>query len=275
MLTRRGPAMSETHAAIRSRTDLTGKVAVVTGGGHGMGAAHVHALTARGAAVLLTDLDESAGRATAAEAVDAGGTAVFEAGDVRDAATWARWRDAAREHFGSVHVLVNNAGVFGEESVLTVTRATWQRVVDVNLKGVFLGMQTFAPLMREAGGGSIVNVSSAAGLDQNPDPSYTASKWAVRGLTKTAAQELGPSGIRVNSIHPGYVLTSMSEFAPDAMRAAKMQLTPLRRAGEAWEAAELVTFLASDAAAFITGAEIAIDGGWTSGSQASEARRAR
>ncbi|WP_456697672.1 SDR family NAD(P)-dependent oxidoreductase [Aeromicrobium sp. P5_D10] len=267
--------MTENYADVRTRTDLTGKVAVVTGAGKGMGAEHVHALAARGAAVLLTDLDKQAGRAVAAAAAAEGADVAFVAGDVRRADDWARWRDVARDRFGSVHVLVNNAGVFGEESFATVGRASWKRIVDINLKGVFLGMKTIVPLMREAGGGSVVNVSSAAGLDINPDPSYTASKWGVRGLTKTAAQEFGPWGVRVNSIHPGYMLTPMAEFAPDAMREAKIDLTPLRRAGEAWEAAELVAFLASDAAAFITGAEIAIDGGWTSGSQATEARRTR
>ena len=118
-------------------------------------------------------------------------------------------------------------------------------------------------------------MSSAAGLDQNPDPAYTASKWGVRGLTKTSSQELGPWRVRVNSIHPGYVLTSMTDFASDEMRQAKTELTPLQRPGQAWEVAELAAFLVSDAAAFITGAEIAIDGGWTSGSQATEARRMR
>ncbi len=265
--------MSEHAVSMRSRADLTGKVAVVTGGGHGMGAEHVRTLTARGASVLFTDLDEAAGRRLADEVAATGGNAVFASGDVRDLRTWESWRDTALDRFGSVHVLVNNAGVFGEQTILGIDRTAWQRVVDVNLKGPFLGMKTFAPLIRDAGGGAIVNVSSAAGLDQNPDPAYTASKWGVRGLTKMASQEFGPWGIRVNSIHPGYMLTAMTDFAPDAMRAAKIELTPLRRAGEAWEAAELVAFLVSDAAAFITGAEIAIDGGWTSGSQATEARR--
>jgi len=267
--------MSSTRASVASRTDLTGKVAVVTGGARGMGAEHVRSLTARGASVLLTDLDEAAGREVAAEVNASGGRAEFAPGDVRDRATWEAWRDLALDRFGGVHVLVNNAGIFGEESILSVGRAAWQRVIDVNLKGPFLGMKTFAPLMREAGGGSVVNISSAAGLDQNPDPAYTASKWGVRGLTKMASQEFGPWGIRVNSIHPGYVLTAMTDFASDEMRAAKIDLTPLRRAGEPWEVAELVAFLASDAAGFITGAEIAIDGGWTSGSQATEARRDR
>lgn len=254
------------------RRDLTDKVALVTGGASGMGAEHVRTLVARGARVVFTDLDRPAGEELAEQIGDA---CRFLPGDVRDAQQWAAWRDDALEHFGAVHALINNAGVFGEESVRTVSRASWQRVVDVNLKGPYLGMKTLAPVIRDSGGGAIVNVSSAAGLDQNPDPSYTSSKWGLRGLTKMASQEFGPWNVRVSSIHPGYVLTPMADFAPDSMRRAKIELTPLQRAGEAWEVAELVAFLVSDAAAFITGAEIAIDGGWTSGSQATEARRAR
>lgn len=263
------------YAEIRDRTNLTGKVAFVTGGASGMGVSHAHALAARGARVVLTDVNEEGGAAVADEVIAAGGEALFLAGDVRSSRDWAEWRTSVVERFGAVHVLVNNAGVFGEESVLTIGKDAWKRVIDINLKGPFLGAKTMAPLMRDSGGGVIINVSSAAGLDINPDPAYTASKWGVRGLTKMAAQEFGPWGIRVNSIHPGYMLTPMAEFAPDSMRRAKIALTPLQRAGQDWEASELVTFLASDAAAFISGAEIAIDGGWTSGSQATEARRQR
>lgn len=263
------------YAAIRDRSDLTGKVAVVTGGAHGLGAAHVHALAARGAAVLVADVDEQAGRAVVADAVAEGATATFARLDATSAADWRRARDVAAAELGAVNVLVNNAGVFGTDSVLTVTREAWKRVLDINLKGTFLGMQTFAPVIRDAGGGSIINVSSAAGLDMNPDPSYSASKWAVRGLTKSAALEFGEWGVRVNSIHPGYMVTAMSSFAPEPMRRAKIDLTPLRRAGHAWEAAECIAFLASDAAGFITGAELAVDGGWTSGVQIAEARRRR
>lgn len=267
--------MSNHTEAVMARTALIGKVVVVTGGARGMGAEHVRTVTARGGSVLFTDLDEQTGSELAAEVTAAGGTAQFVAGDVRDSAAWATWRDAAMDAFGGVHALVNNAGVFGEESILHTTRPSWQRIIDVNLKGPFLGMKTFAPLIRDAGGGAIINVSSAAGLDQNPDPAYSASKWGLRGLTKTASQEFGPWRVRVNSIHPGYVLTGMTDFASDEMRQAKTELTPLQRAGEPWEVAELVAFLVSDAAAFITGAEIAIDGGWTSGAQATEARRTR
>lgn len=268
--------MTNPRSAIAERTDLTGKVALVTGAAHGMGAEHVRSLLARGARVFASDVDLEAGQQeTERAARELDGTAIFRAGDVRKPETWEAWLAEVKQEFGRLDILVNNAGVFGVDSILSISRDAWQRIIDVNLAGVFLGMKIAAPLMRESGGGSIINISSAAGLDMNPDPAYTASKWGVRGLSKTAAQEFGPWGIRVNSIHPGYMLTAMTNFATDAHRNAKIDLTPLRRAGHPWEAAELVAFLASDAAAFITGAEIAIDGGWTSGAQATEARRTR
>ncbi|MFF5259970.1 SDR family NAD(P)-dependent oxidoreductase [Actinomadura viridis] len=267
--------MPEPAGHIRDRTSLDGRVAVVTGAARGMGAEQARSLAARGAAVVLADVDAEGGRALAAELEEYGSGTAFVRADVRDPAHWEIIRETALDRFGGVHVLVNNAGVVGHRRIGKITRAEWQRVMDINLKGAFLGMKTLAPDIRDAGGGSIVNVSSAAGLDQHPDPSYTASKWGLRGLTKTAAQELGPWRIRVNSIHPGYMDTPMNDFASPALRAAKVSLLPLGRPGEAWEAGELVAFLASDAAAFITGAEIAIDGGWTSGAQATEARRTR
>ena len=257
------------------RTSLEGKVAVVTGAARGMGAEQARSLAARGCAVLLVDIDAVGGRALAAELEEDGRAAAFVPADVSDPAHWQAVRAAVLEGFGAVHVLVNNAGVVGHRRIARITRDDWRRVMDINLKGAFLGMKTLAGDLRDAGGGSIVNVSSAAGLDSHPDPSYTASKWGLRGLTKTAAQEFGPWGVRVNSIHPGYMDTPMNDFASPELRAAKVSLLPLRRPGQAWEAGELVAFLASDAAAFITGAEIAIDGGWTSGAQATEARRTR
>jgi 3alpha(or 20beta)-hydroxysteroid dehydrogenase len=267
--------MPDPGRRILERTSLDGKVAVVTGAARGMGAEQARSLAARGSAVLLVDVDADRGRALAAELEEHGSAVAFAPADVSDPAHWQTVRRAVLDRFGAVHVLVNNAGVVGHRRISKISRADWQRVMDVNLKGAFLGMKTLAPDLRDAGGGSIVNVSSAAGLDQHPDPSYTASKWGLRGLTKTAAQEFGPWRIRVNSIHPGYMDTPMNDFASPDLRAAMVSLLPLGRPGEAWEAGELVAFLASDAAAFITGAEIAVDGGWTSGAQATEARRMR
>ncbi|WP_456697670.1 SDR family NAD(P)-dependent oxidoreductase [Aeromicrobium sp. P5_D10] len=253
-------------AAVRQypdRTDLTGKVAVVTGAARGMGAEHVKILAARGATVLAVDRDDDG---------PSGHSVLRCTADVSSSEDWERIRVQATD-LGAVKILINNAGVVSHRRIAQTDRAGWDRVLDVNLKGVFLGMQMLAPAMREVGGGSIVNVSSAAGLDHHPDVAYTASKWGVRGLTKTASQEFGRWGVRVNSIHPGYIDTPMNDFASPELRQAMVSLLPLGRPGEAWEAAELAAFLASDAAAFITGAEIAIDGGWTSGAQATAARR--
>lgn len=254
------------------RLSLVGSVAVVTGAARGMGAEHVRLLAARGARVVAVDLDGDAVRAVA-EAI--GEAVVGVEADVSDLDAWESVRERATALDGAVKVLVNNAGVVSHRRIAQTERAGWDRVLDINLKGTWLGMKVFGPVLRDAGGGSIINVSSAAGLDQHPDPAYTASKWGVRGLTKTASQEFGPWGVRVNSIHPGYVDTPMNGFASPELTGAMLSLVPLARAGQSWEAAELVAFLASDAAAFITGAEIAIDGGWTSGAQATEARRFR
>ena len=254
------------------RLALDGKVAVVTGAARGMGAEHVRTMTSRGARVLAVDLDHAGLDALVAEV---GPSAVAHVADVADPVAWERIRDRALELEGAVAVLVNNAGIVSHRRISQTDKAGWDRVLDINLKGTWLGMKVLAPVMRDAGGGSIVNVSSAAGLDQHPDPAYTASKWGVRGLTKTAAQELGAWGVRVNSIHPGYIDTPMNDFASPELTSAMLSLIPISRPGRPADAAELVAFLASDAAGFITGAEIAVDGGWTSGVQAAEARRFR
>ena len=254
------------------RLSLHGKVAVVTGAAKGMGAEHVRLLLGRGAQVVAVDRDADGLDKLVAET---GGGAVAHVADVAELGDWEGVRDRALQVEGDLAVLVNNAGVVSHRRISQTEKAGWDRVLDVNLKGTWLGMKVLAPAMRDAGGGSIINVSSAAGLDQHPDPAYTASKWGVRGLTKTASQELGPWGIRVNSIHPGYIDTPMNDFASPELTGAMLSLIPVARAGQAWEAAELAAFLASDAAGFITGAEIAIDGGWTSGAQATEARRFR
>jgi 3alpha(or 20beta)-hydroxysteroid dehydrogenase len=254
------------------RLSLRGKVAVVTGAANGMGAEHVRAMVNRGARVVAVDIDE--------EGLDrlvdgTSGGAVAHVADVTDIEQWESVRDRALGLDGAVSVLVNNAGIVSRRSIARTEKVGWDRVLDVNLKGTWLGMKVLAPAMRDAGGGSIVNISSAAGLDHHPDPAYTASKWGVRGLTKTASQELGRWGIRANSVHPGYIDTPMNDSVSPELTDAMLSLLPIARAGEPGDVAELVAFLASDAAAYVTGAEIAIDGGWTSGAQATEARRFR
>ena len=249
------------------RLRLDDRLVVVTGAAGGIGVACGSLLTARGARVLAVDLapvpDALARRP---------GVTPLEA-DVTTPEGWEAIAERAAELRGGVRALVNNAGVLGHTRIARTTRRDWDRTMDVNLKGTWLGMRSMGPLIGDAGGGAIVNVSSAAGLDHHPDAAYTASKWGVRGLTKTAAQEFGPRGVRVTSIHPGYIETVMGTAAPEIARSAMVSLLPMARAGQPEEVAELVAYLVSDAAAYVTGAEIAIDGGWTSGVQAAAARR--
>lgn len=265
--------MPDTLLPVGDPTRLDGKTMVVTGAARGMGAAHVHRLTELGASVVAVDVDVDGVRSLGAELTGLGRSVHALAADVSSLEDWEAVRDATVDRFGGAHGLVNNAGIVSHRRIAQTEREGWLRLMGINLTGPFLGMKVFAPVLRESGGGAVVNVSSAAGLDHHPDPSYTASKWGLRGLTKAAAQELGPWGIRVNSIHPGYFDTPMNDFASESLIAAKTALLAAGRAGQPWEAAALVAFLLSDAAAFITGAEIAIDGGWTSGAQATEARR--
>ncbi|WP_377320085.1 SDR family NAD(P)-dependent oxidoreductase [Pimelobacter simplex] len=246
----------------------------MTGAASGMGTEHVRMLTRRGARVLAVDVDPDLDRVVA-DAGGAGDAVVAHVGDVSELDDWHAVRDHAAQLGGRVSVLVNNAGILGHRRLAATEKQAWDRVLGVNLKGTWLGMKVLAPVIRDAGGGSIVNVSSAAGLDQHPDVAYTASKWGVRGLTKTAAHELGRWGIRVNSIHPGYIETPMTSAVPEEVTRAMVSLLPIGRPGETHDVADLVAFLASDAAGFITGAEIAIDGGWTSGVQVTASRPSR
>lgn len=236
---------------------LRGKVAIVTGAARGQGAAHARRIVEEGGRVVLSDVldDELHGTARAL----GGDAAVAVVHDVADEAQWASVVETAADAFGGVDVLVNNAGIHHVSPIEDETLAGLRRLVDVNLVGTFLGIRAVIEPMRRRGRGSIVNISSLAGLQGFwGHGAYGATKWGVRGLTKTAAIELGPSGIRVNSIHPGVIDTPMLA-AGTAERAAVN--VPLQRFGAAADVAELVIYLASDESSFVSGAEIAVDGG--------------
>ncbi|HEU4655985.1 MAG TPA: glucose 1-dehydrogenase [Capillimicrobium sp.] len=244
-------------------TRLDGKVAVITGAAleRGQGACEARLFAQEGATVVLTDVQDEAGRATAAAIGD---RAEYVRLDVTDAAAWEEVVRGVVERHGRIDVLVNNAGIWHTGGLLETSPDEFRRVVEINQTGVFLGMWAVAPLMRDQGSGSIVNISSSAGLRGDPRiHAYVASKWAVRGMTKAAALELAPFGVRVNSVHPGLIQTPMSatEFEPGKPDPGRN--VPMKRVGQPEEVAELVCYLASDASAYVTGAEVAIDGAVT------------
>ncbi|MFN6122362.1 MAG: SDR family oxidoreductase [Actinomycetes bacterium] len=233
---------------------LQGVVAVVTGGARGMGAQHVRALVGAGATVIATDVLDADGAALVAEV---GERAVYRHLDVTDDAAWRVLVAQVEEQFGPIGVLVNNAGIVTFGPIDVMTPDVWQRTIDVKLTGVWLGMHHVVPSMRRAGGGSIVNISSTAGLQGYANlGAYVASKWGVRGLTKTAALELGSSNIRVNSIHPGPIRTPMIAGLSDDLALAQ----PIPRVGEPEEVTALLMFLLQDAT-YSTGHEFVVDGG--------------
>jgi 3alpha(or 20beta)-hydroxysteroid dehydrogenase len=238
-------------------TDLTGTVAIVTGGARGMGESHVRALAAAGAKVIAADVLDAEGSALAAELGD---RVDFVHLDVTSEADWQAAVAHAEERFGPVGVLVNNAGIVRWGTIEAMDVADWHATIAINLTGVWLGMHTVIPSMRRAGGGSIVNISSTAGLQgySNIGP-YVASKWGVRGLTKTAALELGPDGIRVNSIHPGPIRTPMTAGIPSAALSS-----PIPRIGEPSEVTAMLMFILTQAT-YSTGHEFIVDGGATVG----------
>jgi 3alpha(or 20beta)-hydroxysteroid dehydrogenase len=229
-----------------------------------MGMAHARAFVAHGAKVILGDLNEKAGKALAAEL---GSSAIFVKQDVARAEDWKAVLREGEKRFGTINVLVNNAGILGTlATTIELPEAEFLRVCAVNQTGVFLGMQTVLPGMIKAGGGSIVNISSIAGLVAiygAPNLAYVASKFAVRGMTKQVAVEYGAKNIRANSVHPGYIKTPMMVAATDESGGEALTQIPLRRMADASEVSNLVVFLASDESAFITGTEHVIDGGMT------------
>lgn len=232
---------------------LAGKVIVVTGAAQGQGEAEARLLAAQGAQVIAAD------RSWAGVGAPAGLRRVEL--DVADGDAWAELATRLRDDHGALHGLVNNAGITWRARIGDITAEDMQRVYAVNVIGATLGIRHLAPLM--APGGSIVNVGSAAGVTAHYGVAYGASKWALRGVTKTASMELGSAGIRVNLVNPGYIETPMTASASRAFREANLSATPLGRAGTVDDVASLVAFLLDDGSGFISGAEIPVDGGLT------------
>lgn len=243
---------------------LKGKVAIITGAARGMGESHAKEFIAQGAKVILTDLSEEAGKALADQL---GENAFFIKHDVTSTEQWAHVVAEAEKKFGPVNVLVNNAGILGPViKTAELSEADYLKVIAINQHGVFYGMHAVIPSMLKAGIGSIVNISSAAGIAAIygfPSLAYVASKFAVRGMTKATAVEYGKDNIRVNSVHPGFIKTPMMVEATNEEGGDALALIPLGRLAEPKEVSNLVLFLASDESSYISGTEHIIDAGMT------------
>ncbi|HTC10930.1 MAG TPA: glucose 1-dehydrogenase [Acetobacteraceae bacterium] len=242
---------------------LKDKVAIITGGAHGMGACEARLFAQEGAKVVIADVLQQEGDAVAADIAAGQAQARFVRTDVTSESDWVRLIDATLTVFGQLDILVNNAGISGSSVGDHDGLEGWNRVIAVNATSAFLGTKLAAAAMAKSGGGAIVNISSIMGIVGGPEghPAYHASKAAVRNYTKAAACRYGPMGVRVNSVHPGY-LPPMLNATNAGTRQAKIAATPLRRLGEAIDVAYGVLYLASDEASFVTGAELTIDGGY-------------
>jgi NAD(P)-dependent dehydrogenase (short-subunit alcohol dehydrogenase family) len=244
---------------------LHDKIAIVTGAGHGMGESPARLFAREGAKVILADIADEDGQRVAGEIESAGGDAIFVHADVSLEADWAALIRTTIERHGRLDILVNNAGLSGAVADLE-SLAHFDRVMAVNARGTFLGMQSAIPEMRKAGGGSIVNLSSISGIigQTTVHMGYNGAKAAIHVMTKSAAVQYAKYNIRVNSVHPGMMPPMRSGIAgaDPAARARALEAIPLRRAGRAEEAAYAVLFLASDEASYITGSEIVVDGGF-------------
>ena len=241
---------------------LAGKVAIISGAASGMGAATARMFVREGAKVVIADVMEAQGKAVAAEIGDA---ARFEKLDVTNEANWAEVVAATQRHFGKLNVLVNNAGISGSAEQDLYSTEAWHRIMGINATGVFLGIKYAVPAMIAGGGGSIVNLSSIAGIigSEGIHMAYNASKAAVRLMTKSVGVQHAKDGIRANSVHPGIMpaMLTSGRTADPAVRAKRMNVIPMRRPGEVDEVAYAILFLASDESSYITGSEIHVDGG--------------
>jgi NAD(P)-dependent dehydrogenase (short-subunit alcohol dehydrogenase family) len=245
---------------------LEDKVALITGAASGMGASMARIFAREGAKVVVADVLEEEGRRVAADITKANGAAIFRRLDVSSEAEWKATVDTTLAEFGKLDILVNDAGLSGSAVEDLFDTAAWDRLMAVNVRGVFLGMKFAIPLMKAAGGGSIVNISSISGItgQHHVHVGYNASKGAVRTLTKAAAVQHGADNIRVNSVHPGLMppMRSSGRTADPEVRARMLRQVPMGRAGRVEEVANAVLFLASDEASYITGAELWVDGGY-------------
>ena len=245
---------------------LNGKVALITGAARGQGAAEARLFAQEGAKVILADVTDQDGIAVAAEIAEAGGDAIYVHLDVANEDEWYAAIQSGVAAFGKLDILVNNAGIWRRGHVMETSPEQWDDIMDVNAKGVFLGTKAAIPEMRKAGGGSIVNISSTAGLvGSKTSAAYSASKGAVRIFSKSTAVQYASEGIRANSIHPGPIDTDMGDQVwPDATsREASISRTALARSGTANDIAYGALYLASDESSFVTGSELVIDGGVT------------
>jgi NAD(P)-dependent dehydrogenase (short-subunit alcohol dehydrogenase family) len=240
-----------------------GRVALVTGGASGIGKATAKRIAEEGGSVVIADVQDAAGAAVAEEIERSGGTASYVHLDVTDEEGWAAAVASTVEAYGGLDILVNNAGIGDTDPIEATSVDTWNKVVAVTQTSVFLGMKAAAEALKRSGRGAVVNISSMYGIvGSGVSPAYHAAKGAVRLLTKTAALGWAPAGVRVNSVHPGYIDTPI---LGDTDRDALSGATPMGRLGKPEEIAAMITFLASDEASFATGAEFVVDGGYTAG----------